>query len=126
MPRLLRHRRLALWVTLVTLVLATLAPGVARALAFASGDAAPWTVVCSAANGLRAADGAPAALSVHGVFDSCPFCLAGLDTHALPPVPLSLALPLRLADVKPRAFWHAPRPLFAWRAAQARAPPTLS
>ena len=46
MPSLLR-RRIA-WVMLIALVVAAMAPGISRALAFAQGQLAPWSVLCSA------------------------------------------------------------------------------
>ena len=59
--------------------------------------------------------------------DHCPFCLLQGDGHALPPTPCAPGL----AVVAPRGgvpplFLHAPRPLHAWAAAPARAPPVLS
>lgn len=51
MPLLRHHRRLAAWVILVGLVLATLVPGAARALALANGTAWALSQVCSATAG---------------------------------------------------------------------------
>jgi hypothetical protein len=51
-------------------------------------------------------------------------------THAgsfgLPPAPaVSFSLPV-VPDLQPLLYCHAPRPLFAWAASHARAPPARS
>ena len=116
MPTSLR-RRLA-WVLLFTLVVAALAPGVSRALAFAQGHLAPWAVVCSAPGD---APGAPAHDKLHPL-EHCAWCSLHSDQLAPPPVAGVLHLQA-LRHAVPALFLHAPRPLPAWAAAQARAPP---
>jgi hypothetical protein len=103
------------------MVLATLAPGVARALSFGRGDAAPWSVVCSAAGSAeRNGDSAPAV--AHGL-DSCAFCVVHAGALGLPPdAGLGITAPA-LAHAVPLLFLQAPHRLFAWTPAQARAPP---
>lgn len=125
MPSTRRHRRLAAWVTLVALVLATLAPGVARALAFANADALALGAVCSA-DGAGRDDGrtAPAG-AVHQLFDHCPFC--ALHTDLAPPAPAAAEpATLALRHATPALFLRAHSPLFAWEPAQARAPPAFA
>ena len=112
--------RLASWLTLLSLVLATLAPGVARALAFAQGDASPWGMVCSTS--AKAKTDAPVGgASAADAQDSC--CLLRCDLLA-PPSAAELAVPGPLFGMSvPLLFLRAPGPLFAWIAAQPRGPP---
>jgi hypothetical protein len=123
MPLLRRHRQLAAWVALVALVLATLAPGISRAMAYSSGDAWALGQVCSAnAEPRDAGTGAPSREAAH-LLEHCPFCALHSDAIAPPPAPASgIDAPL-LAHALPALFLHAPRPLHAWAAVQARAPP---
>lgn len=128
-----RQRRLSLWLTLVAMVLATLAPGISRAKAFVDGESAPWALVCSVMPGATAAGGAggptdPAgsrqATGVMG--EHCPFCMPRADLLAPPPTLPPMALgAVTHADPPPLFLW-APRPLHAWCSAQPRAPPALS
>lgn len=97
-----------------------LMPTVSRALAHA-GDADALGQVCSAGGALPA--DAPGGDAAH--LDHCPLCVLQAHAWSLPPAlpqPLA-ALPLGEAAA-PRAFLSAPRTLFAWRAAQPRAPPS--
>ena len=120
MTGLRRHHRFAQWLTLLAMVLATLAPGVARALAFAQGDASPWDMVCS--TGAKATADAPAGgASAADAQDSC--CLLRCDLLA-PPSSVELAVPGPLFGTSvPLLFLRAPGPLWAWIAAQPRGPP---
>jgi len=114
---------LASWLTLLSLVLATLAPGVARAWSFAQGDASPWGMVCSTS--AKAKTDAPVGgASAADAQDSC--CLLRCDLLA-PPSSVELAVPGSLFGTSvPLLFLHAPGPLFAWIAAQPRGPPRVA
>jgi hypothetical protein len=122
-----RRRTLAHWATLVALVLSVLAPSVSHAVAAARGELAPWSVVCSAADSLRAGWPAPTqgdlpADLTRGL-DHCPYCSLQ-HSHPGAPAPEPVAPLLRLTQAAPPALvLRAPRPLFAWSAAQPRAPP---
>ena len=121
MPGLHHHRRFVIALMLVSLVLASLAPGIARALSFARGDAAPWSVMCST---LRGMPGSPAPLgAVTQLLDHCPYCALHTDTLVPPPKADPVLLIAGLAHTVPVLFLGAPRPLHAWSVAQARAPP---
>lgn len=120
MVSLRRPRTHTRWVTLALLVLALLAPTVMRA----STDRSPWTDVCTTATKVADAQtshGSPAA-SAH---EHCDACFSRLDSAGPAPSPLSLALAAPLAQAVPRLFLIAPRPLFAWRGSQPRAPPAV-
>lgn len=126
-----RHRCLSLWLTLVAMVLATLAPGISRAKAYADGESAPWAVVCSVLPGV-AAPGAPddsegQAEKAGGVMgEHCPFCMPRAGALAPPPALPGMALGAVVTADPPALFLLAPRPLHAWCSAQPRAPPALS
>jgi len=117
MPMLLR-RQLAR-VMLFALVVAALAPGVSRALAFAQVSLAPWSVVCSVPAG---ASNAPAHEGVH-LIEHCAWCSLHADPLAPPPTGSSALRSPALHHAVPALALHAPRPLPAWATAQARAPP---
>jgi Protein of unknown function (DUF2946) len=114
-------RRLIHRVLLCALVLAVMAPTLSRALAFAQGTLAPWSVVCSAPGGTPMA---PEGDASHRL-EQCAWCQLQLAHWApLPVQPPLLALPLQ--HMLPALFLQAPRPLHAWATAQARAPPALA
>lgn len=107
------------WV-LALLVLATLAPGLSRALAATRAAEAPWGIVCTAPGsvGDESPDGA-----AHALFDHCPLCLWHADLPALPPGTAQHRLPPPPLPLWPGLFLWAPRPLPAWAAARPRGPP---
>ncbi len=126
MPLLRRHRRFITWLALGVLVLAALAPAVSRALASAQGDAWALAQVCSADAGQRGgADGGTPGGTAHA-FEHCPFCALHSDGWGLPPALPAQAEAPALRHALPALFLQAPRPLFAWAAALARAPPVLA
>jgi hypothetical protein len=118
-----RPHRLAACFTLLAMVLALLAPGVSRALVFASGQAMPWGEICSASKTSRMAAGQQPAGSASEMLEACALCVPALDA---PPLPVRLA-PLALLPVTvgsaPRLFLPAPRALLERHTAQPRAPP---
>lgn len=121
-----RHRHLAAWIALVAALALALMPTLSRALAHGTGNPA-LAEVCSA-HGTRAPmagdEGAPA--QARHVLDHCAYC--GFASQGAAPLPVSPVGPVAVAagGGMPAAFWQAPRPLHPWRAAQPRAPPTLS
>jgi len=115
------------WTTLVALVLATLAPGIAHALRHERGQAVPWQEICTATGAMRVIavddNGAPA--QAHA-FEQCLTCLLHHGASAPPPVWPALALVEPALAAEPPLFLRAPRTPYAWRAAQPRAPPLLA
>lgn len=57
------------------------------------------------------------------MMERCSYCAIHAAVPALPPAPLSWRLNESLSFELPRLFYLAPRPLFAWASALARAPP---
>lgn len=105
-----------------------LMPTLSRALA-AAGSGGAWTEVCTV-QGPRwlpvEGAGEPAAPAGLHALDHCAFCaLHAAGAAPLPALPPTLPLPA-LAEPVPALFLHAPRPLFAWLSAPARAPPSVS
>ena len=119
----------ARWVTLLALLLATLAPGVAHALRHARADVLPWSVLCSATGSKRVvlqqrADGESPLQPAHA-FEHCAACALHLDASL--PAPALAAAPLRadLAHSCIGVAQTAPAALLPWHAAPARAPPLI-
>lgn len=115
------------WTTLVALVLATLAPGIAHALRHERGQAVPWQEICTATGAMRVVavddNGAPA--QAHA-FEQCLTCLLHHGASAPPPAWAALSLVEPASAVEKSLLLSAPRLPFAWRAAQPRAPPWLA
>jgi len=122
MSRLNRSIR---WGTLIALVLATLAPGMAHALRQLRGDALPWAEICSASGGMRRLQlpDSPEPGQVQHAFEHCTACV--MPAPAAPPPPATANVDARadLAHTVPAALLRAPRTLHAWASAQPRAPP---
>lgn len=123
-----RFSRLTAWVALFAVLLAALAPSVARALSPAR-HAMPWTDICAAAAGQSAHDAAPAsgAGQHEGMdFKHCPFCLTHAGHFALPAVAAQCfpAVEGGAETFPPVAAIPSSRSIRV--AAQPRAPPLLS
>lgn len=124
----LRTRRLFVWIALLAIALAALAPTVSRAWLPASGAAAGWVEVC-AASGMQwvslqtgetttqrpAGPDGPA-------LDRCPYCVLAAERLAPPPHPLAgPGADGRAVD--PIAAAPAAAPLLADAPVRARGPP---
>lgn len=123
-----RQQRRATWVALLAVWMLALAPTLSHALAWAAGDN-PWAQICTTpvAKGTSSAplpgDATPPSASGH--FEHCPFCPLG-GAATLPPSPTcTQSLDLGPTQALPALYLHAPQPLFPWRTAQPRAPPSL-
>lgn len=130
-----RHRsrlRLFAWIALWAAMALALVPSVSRALANSGGSDSfnRWATICSTSGGPQphlaalALDDShrPAhAGSLH--LDHCPLCAVAATALLPPAAAAALQVPAR-ADFMPALFRHAPRPLFAWRSAQPRGPPS--
>jgi hypothetical protein len=123
-------RRLAASVATIAMLFAALAPSITHALASAHGQHFRWTEVCTT-DGARLvpvptdADGVPVAPNANAI-DHCPFCSPGGTPPALPAPEAAAPRAVAGPDFVPPLQSHAPRPLFAWPAAQPRAPPLAS
>jgi hypothetical protein len=123
-----RPGRLATWIAIFAILLAALAPSVARALSSPQ-KAMPWTDICSVGGPQVAHDAAPASGSGQheGMgLKHCPFCLTHAGQFALPAVTPDV---FPTADSCVEAFPPSaaiPSPRFIRAAAQPRAPPAHS
>ncbi|HEV2612732.1 MAG TPA: DUF2946 domain-containing protein [Noviherbaspirillum sp.] len=59
-------------------------------------------------------------------FEHCPFCFTHAGSFGLAPFAAVIAAPNAGASILPVLFYHSPARLFAWTAAQPRAPPEFS
>lgn len=115
--------RQASWLALVAMLGLALAPTVSHALA-ASGPGNPWAEICSVAGGkLVMADAAGAQADAGTHLGHCPLCAQVGSAPVLPVAESAGALLVAGADFRPALFAQSPTPLFAWAAAQPRAPP---
>ncbi|MFZ5549262.1 MAG: DUF2946 domain-containing protein [Pseudomonadota bacterium] len=121
----LRRASILAWLALIALVFV---PTVSRLLAHGTGDSS-WVEVCTP-QGMKqvafADDGGGTPLPdlpamTH--LDHCPLCGLGGSAPMLPPTAFTWVPSGALAEAMPALFGAAPRPLFAWVAAQPRGPP---
>lgn len=132
------QRHAAVWIALLAVLLAALAPSVSQALGFARGAGPSWVEVCSAegakwvpadagagasADDASADDGTSHGPAAAHWMEHCPWCSLHQPALAVPPAPAALPLVNGLTEALPRAFLQAPRTLHAWASAQPRAPP---
>ena len=127
--KLARASRLTAWIAMFAILLAALAPSVARALSSPQQQAMPWSDICAVAGTQAVHDAAP--LSGSGqdngaAFGHCPFCLSHAGQFVLPTAALYC---LPAADASAGFFTPsaaAPSPRFVRASAQPRAPPAAS
>ncbi|MFY8116566.1 MAG: DUF2946 domain-containing protein [Roseateles sp.] len=127
-------RKRLVWLVSCTMLLAALVPALSHLLL--PRDAGVWTEICtlSGAKFVRLDLGSSNSTDEGGSspdgtssMERCPVCPLHQSGTALPPATLLHWLPdSRLAHALPLLFLSAPRPLFAWAPAQARAPPLQS
>lgn len=116
-----------------------LAPTVSHALAAGGqGGFNPWAEICSAAGQAVSSAAAHAAGGERSApssapepaglqhLEHCPLCGIGAQVPLLPPAAPAAFAPAGGAHFVPLLFAQAPRPLFAWAAAQPRGPPLVS
>ena len=119
-------RRLVAWFASLAVLLASLAPSIAQAVRRDGSGA--WIEVCSVlGNKLVAPDGTQrdSAPAKH-LLQHCPYCALHATALGMPPAPPSLPAVVRGGGSVPALLLAAPRPLFAWAAAQPRGPPAVS
>jgi hypothetical protein len=124
--------RMTVWIACCAILLAALAPSISHAVAAARGIPNGWTEICTV-NGAKLVklDGTSSSQSPTpdkkaSHFEHCPFCLHHAVSLGLPPNDNVLMPAVQGSHVLPSLFYQASRPLFAWTAAQPRAPPFLS
>lgn len=123
-----RPGRVTAWIAIFAILLAALAPSVARAW-LSPQQAMPWTEICSVGGSQGAPDVAP--LSGSGqhdaaLFKHCPFCLSHAGHFALPTPTHDLLPPATACSEGIPSAVATPAPRFIRAAAQPRAPPANS
>lgn len=123
---------MATWMAVLAILMAALAPSISYAISTANSTSNVGMEICTV-NGMKlvqADSGStsqiPAQDQKNAHVEHCPFCLTHAVSLGLPP-PADFVLPVISGDhVLPSLFYQASPPLFAWAAAQPRAPPALS
>lgn len=123
-----RPGRVTAWIAIFAILLAALAPSVARAW-LSPQQTMPWTEICSIGGSQGTPDVAP--LSGSGqhdgaVFKHCPFCLNYAGHFALPAPALDFLPAVTASTETFPASVATPAPRFIRVAAQPRAPPANS
>lgn len=124
-------RTLTAWLAALALLCAGLLPLVSHAVVPHLSASAGMVEVCTL-SGMAwvKVDGQGAANSGSGesapgmAMGHCDWCATHAPGLGLLPSVATAQLPPAVLAAQPAAFWQAPRPLFAWAAAQPRAPPT--
>jgi hypothetical protein len=124
-----RPARLTAWIAIFAVLLAALAPGLARAFASSQQSSTPWAEVCTAA-GLQVRQ-ALAPTSDSGEHEGaksrhCPFCLNHAGHFVLPTTPLDFSPAIDAGAVLFYSAVVAHSPRFACSSPQSRAPPVRS
>lgn len=117
------HRRLLGALALLAALGVAAMPTLARALAHASGTIALAEVCTPQGARLMAVDGSERAPGAAAPLDLCALCPLAAAAHAAPPAVAAAAPANTRRHERPTLALQAPRPLFAWRAAQPRGPP---
>ena len=124
-----RSRRFTAWIAIFAILLAALAPGIARALSSPRQQAMPWTDICTVVGAKAVRDAALQSDSGQhdgAGFKHCPFCLNHAGHFVLPTVRLTWS-PAVEAGAEFFPFSSTPpSPRFIRAAAQPRAPPDNS
>lgn len=119
MFNVLRHQTLHLWIAMLAVLFAALAPTVSHALA--STTEARLAEMCSVVDAGKKAP----TNTMHGM-EHCPYCAVHGTAPALPTSMSSGFAVIGGHDFYPPLFYTAPQPLHTWRAARPRGPPAFS
>ena len=121
--RFRRRLRLFTWLALFAMLGLAVAPSVSYALS--AGNASnPFTEICSASPSGTAPSGNTGSAAMH--LEHCALCCIAAQHMGMPPAPATPLPAPEGADYVAARFLDASRTLFAWTAAQARAPPRFS
>lgn len=109
-----------LWIAILALLFSAIAPSVSHAVSAAA--QIPGLEMCTV-NGQQPLKDKSLSEAIVHAFEHCPYCAAHATPPSLPP-PAAWHFPLPVGQtVFPSLFYHSPQPLFAWSAANPRAPP---
>jgi hypothetical protein len=116
---LAKRQVLHVWIAMLAVWFAALAPTVSHALAATT--AAALAEMCTVDSGSKKAP----MNTLHGM-EHCAYCAMHGGAPALPPLPLNGFAVIGGHDFYPPLFYTAPQPLHTWSASSPRGPPALS
>ncbi|MBF8179269.1 DUF2946 domain-containing protein [Herminiimonas contaminans] len=123
---------IATWTAVFAILMSALAPSFSHAVSTANSTSNVWIEICSVTGkklvqtGDNTASQAPGNDQKITHVEHCPFCLNHAVSLGLPPA-ANFVMPFISGDhVLPSLFYQTSQPLFAWAAAQPRAPPVIS
>lgn len=119
MLKTLRRQTLHLWIAMLAVLFAALAPTVSHALAASTSSV--LSEMCSVDGPTKKAP----SNTMHGM-EHCPYCATHGGAPALEPPALSGFAVIGGHDFYPPLFYTAPQPLHTWSVASPRGPPALS
>ena len=115
--------RLPAWFAIAILLLGALAPSISAAVSHARGDTT-WQEICRSSASPRESDTQTDALDML-MAGHCAMCHLHAQDLALPPTLPPMPLRQGLSFAMPERVYSASVTAFAWRAAPARAPPSI-
>ena len=127
-----KNRRIIAWLACLAILLNALAPAISHAMAAANGKSAPWAQICTTSGTKFIAldlalksdqkQDENAAMNM----DHCAYCVTHAGSFGMTASNEFVVYAPNLSYDLPQLFYHAPRPLFVWAAANPRAPPVVS
>lgn len=133
MRRLATTKVVHIWMAMLAILFAALAPSISHALAASNAvNPASFAMQICSVGGLASMDAMadPAADSsmdpAKHAFEHCPYCATHAGSFALlPGAAVNIAL-IEGHDLYPPLFYRAPQPLFSWSAGKPRGPPVIA
>ncbi|WP_374518139.1 DUF2946 domain-containing protein [Undibacterium squillarum] len=117
------HLRLSSWITMIVMLFAVLAPGIATAMAMQRGEVVLPGMICSASKTVHGADGAPLNGTHSSGMQHCAFCLTHAGDAPLPVAEFSLSVLPAATAAYPSLFYQSRFLTHIWSPSVARAPP---
>lgn len=118
-------RTVTSWIASIAILMSALAPAISQAAYRASGDP-QWLEICTVygmERVLQEREPAPSGETDKGPGKLCVYCMLLVGALPVQFGPTSLPAPLAGKDVRGAFLPYVPRPLHAWAASRARAPP---
>ncbi|MBR7783621.1 DUF2946 domain-containing protein [Undibacterium luofuense] len=117
------HIRLSSWLTMIVMLFAVLAPGIATAMAMQRGEVVLPGLICSASKAGHSSNSLPSGADHASGFQHCAFCLTHAGDAPLPVAEVSLPLLPAANAVYPSLFYQSRFLTHIWSPSVARAPP---
>jgi hypothetical protein len=114
-----KRKTLQIWIAMLAVLFAALAPTVSHALA--ASTPAALAEMCTVDSGAKKAP----TNTMHGM-EHCAYCVMHGGAPGLPPSALGGFAVIGGHDFYPPLFYTAPQPLHSWSASHPRGPPAVS